>query len=252
VIAADPHVAILAAITPDELRGKLDAGALVNGFANRFLYVPVYRSRVDPFLTRMPLDLHRELATRFALALAAARSSGEQSLSFEPAALDRWVELYRQLSVLRFGPAGSACQRADTLTLRLLIVYALLDRTTTVRVEHVDAAAAAWRYCDAGAKLIYGEELAVADSGAAKLVAYLERLPAGKRASTATLDREVFNGHGYQSDRLKKALALALDAGVIDEQHEQSTSGGRPATTYASCVPLSTQRGQSGESGQSR
>src|SRR5215831_9178408 len=43
-----PHISILGQITIDELQRKLDQGAMMSGFANRFLYACVRRSKLLP------------------------------------------------------------------------------------------------------------------------------------------------------------------------------------------------------------
>src|ERR1019366_9472857 len=47
--ATDAHIAIIGHITRDELRRYLDSTEVGNGFANRFLYVCVRRSKILPF-----------------------------------------------------------------------------------------------------------------------------------------------------------------------------------------------------------
>jgi hypothetical protein len=43
-----PHISVLGQITIDELQRKLDQGAMMSGFANRFLYACVRRSQLLP------------------------------------------------------------------------------------------------------------------------------------------------------------------------------------------------------------
>ena len=42
--------------------------------------------------------------------------------------------------------------------LRLSMIYALLDRSETIQVEHLQAAHAIWRYAEASARRIFGEQ----------------------------------------------------------------------------------------------
>src|SRR5262249_55131531 len=49
IIATGAHIAIVGHITADELRAELPATDTANGFANRFLFVAVRRSKLLPF-----------------------------------------------------------------------------------------------------------------------------------------------------------------------------------------------------------
>ncbi len=58
-----------------------------------------------------------------------------------------------------------AVTRAEAQVMRLACIYALLDGTATVAIEHLKAGLAVWRYCEDSARFIFGDSLgnAVAD-----------------------------------------------------------------------------------------
>src|SRR5262249_59031075 len=81
----------------------------------------------------------------FKHALAFGRKDGAGRMSFDAAAGKFWDEIYReQLSIRRPGLFGAACGRAEAHTLRLAMLYALLDQSRAIRLKHVEAALALW------------------------------------------------------------------------------------------------------------
>ena len=66
-IASNPHVSILAHITAEELKVKLNATDAVNGFGNRFLWACVRRAQSLPFggLNATARDIYERLRLAF-------------------------------------------------------------------------------------------------------------------------------------------------------------------------------------------
>jgi hypothetical protein len=62
-------------------------------------------------------------AVRLALRFAAAH----RPIAFDDAARERWIEIYSQLSAGQPGLAGAATARAEAHTVRLALIYALLE-----------------------------------------------------------------------------------------------------------------------------
>ena len=142
--ASEAHVGIVAHITKDELLRYLNATELANGFFNRFLLIAVRRSKLLPFggtLTREHLD---RLKGKLRAALADARTRGE--LTFDPEARERYSNAYERLSAAQPGMFGAATGRAEAHTIRLALIYALLDSSPVITLPHLEAALALWRY----------------------------------------------------------------------------------------------------------
>src|SRR2546423_590515 len=61
-------------------------------------------------------------------------------------AREKWITVYDDLSDGHPGLWGAATARAEAHTVRLAMLYALLDCSPAIRVEHLDAALAFWHY----------------------------------------------------------------------------------------------------------
>jgi Bifunctional DNA primase/polymerase, N-terminal/Protein of unknown function (DUF3987) len=159
--ASNAHVSILAHITPDELR-KILAGSVevVNGFANRFLWASVQRSNVLP--EGGDPSVGDAFAEPLKMALTTAGTFGRVQRDDEAKAL--WADVYEELSSAKPGAFGSTTARGHAQTLRLSLIYALLDKSDTIRVEHLRAALAVWSYCEASSRVIFNETASVSDA----------------------------------------------------------------------------------------
>ena len=91
--ATNPHISIAGDITVDELRRFLGRLELVNGFANRFLFVCTRRSKSLPEGGGLSEDEIDELATQLRKALEAARKIGR--VERDPEARELWAKMYR-------------------------------------------------------------------------------------------------------------------------------------------------------------
>ena len=155
--ASDALVSVVAHITPEELEKLLGKSVEVtNGFVNRFLWGCVRRSKLlpeggDPSVLDAFVEPLRE-------ALANAETIGRVERDADAKAL--WAGEYEGLSCARPGAFGMATGRAHAQTLRLSLLYALLDGSDVIRVEHLRAALSLWRYCEASARRIFGLDAA--------------------------------------------------------------------------------------------
>jgi hypothetical protein len=117
-------VSVVGHITADELRRYLDRTESGNGFANRFLFACIRRSRCLPD-GGGAVDLGG-LAGSVRDALAAARGIGPVGRDAEARRL--WHAVYPELSEGRPGLLGAVTARAEAQVTRLALLYALLDR----------------------------------------------------------------------------------------------------------------------------
>ncbi|NDD31440.1 MAG: hypothetical protein EB084_24580 [Proteobacteria bacterium] len=83
-----------------------------------------------------------------------ARTRGE--LRWDRDAYALWERLYSDMAAERDDLVGSLTARAEAQTLRLSLLYALLDGATEVRAEHLRAAYAVWSYCAQSVDYIFG------------------------------------------------------------------------------------------------
>jgi hypothetical protein len=121
-----------------------------------------------------------------------------------------WNSVYRSLRVRLPGHYGSATARAAALTMRLALIYALLDRDLFVRREHLESALAVWEYCDATAKVLFGD--GYADRTMQKLLDGIRAEPGG--LSRNDINRKIFGGH-LGKDELSELLELARNNGHL-------------------------------------
>jgi hypothetical protein len=230
VVATNAHVSILAGCTPEELRRLVTATDVANGFLNRFLIVAVASERSRRRPKRIPLELVAEFSSTFAKALSFGRRQG--LYEHDDAAGELWDEVYvDELNVERPGLAGEATARAPTHTLRLSLLYALLDHSTKIREAHVRAALALWRYCELSTRMVFGETIGnpVADA----IVAELERRAPNPLTRTGL--RDLFSRHRTLAE-IEQALDELEQLQVV--RVERQGTGGRPTESIrlATCT----------------
>jgi hypothetical protein len=220
--ASQAHVAVIGHITSTELQHHVSPVELANGLLNRFLLIACRRVRLLPDGGHPdPLhdtDLRRELA----IALAAARDSGQ--LRFSEPARALWHDAYRQLAQPRPGVAGQLTARAEAHTIRLALIYALLDHAPAIEPHHLNAALALQNYTARSAA--WALEPDTGDPIAEQLHAALRRSPDGL---TRTQLRDLLN-RNIPARRLDQALANLAAAGKAD--HQRILTAGRPAELW--------------------
>lgn len=152
------HIAVLGHITTEELRAKLVDTEVANGFANRHLFVLAKRSQLLPHGGNLSQEDLAELGRLTRDAITAASRVGRLERTAEAEAL--WERLYYEMAEDNPGGLlGSVIARDSAQQLRLSVLYALCDGSSTIEVDHVMAAAAVWSYCRQSAASIFGESL---------------------------------------------------------------------------------------------
>jgi len=225
--ATGTHVSLLGHITRPELDKTLGDTDCFNGFANRFLWCLVRRSKLLPDGGRS-LDL---APLRLQIADAVNATKFITTMSRSPAARDLWHELYPELTAERPGIYGAVVGRGEAQTLRLSMVYALLDGSSVIDVNHLQAAVAVWRYCDDSARIIFTtDDDEAGDPLERMLLAKIKEEPAINRRG---LHRAI-GGHIPAMDMVK-ALASLRDRG---EAHcEMVATAGRPSECWFPDAP---------------
>ncbi len=152
------HINIITHITMQELALCLDEVQAVNGFGNRFLWICARRSKLVALPPRMPeveiALMQRELWRLVGL----AQSRSLMTMSSQ--ALDIWKSIYPELSKEHNGFAGSIINRSEAQTLRLALVYALLDGQTVIGESHLQSALSLWNYAQESALYIFSDRSA--------------------------------------------------------------------------------------------
>ena len=218
--ATGAHVSVLAHITEQELRVQLTETERANGFANRFLFLLVRRSKVLPEGAGTPDPLLGPLVDELREAVTVARTIGV--VVRDEAARALWAAVYPKLSEGEEGMVGAILARAEAQVLRLSVAYALLDGSAVVRPVHLRAALAVWDVAEASARRIFGSLLGL--GMADQIMAALRERP-----RTLTEIRNLFGRHKSAAE-IQAILNLLEEQGRVRRREVQT--GGRPATVW--------------------
>jgi hypothetical protein len=218
-VATGTHISILGHITKEELLRYLNDTEAANGFANRFLWVCVRRSKVlpegggEPDYNALLQPLHE--------ALERARRMGR--LERDAEARKAWAEIYPGLSDGKLGLFGAVIARAEAQVLRLSVLYAALDGAEAIQLPHLMAALAVWEYCEASARYIFGD--ATGDPIADRILDSLRMGELSRTGISALFQRNI------SASRIDQALKLLLTAGKAHLSRQETE--GRPTEVWA-------------------
>lgn len=225
--ATGAHISIIGHITMDELQRTMKEVEIANGFANRFLFMMVSRARLLPTGGRLTdSDFTRMGKNLLGPYIQEARKIS--LVTRTPDAEAVWAEMYYALANdLPGGVLGAVTARAEAQLLRLSLIYALLDASPKIEVEHLHAARAVWDYARASAECIFG------DMTGHPLV---ERLRDELRAAYPdgldfSQQSKLFDGH-KSAAQLEAAREMLTAMGEA-ETREVATGGRTRRVTYA-------------------
>jgi len=216
--ATGAHISILAHSTIDELIKHLDSTELGNGFANRFLWTLVRRSKCLPDGGNMSAVNFAGIISDLNQALQFSKRNIELKRDVEARSL--WHSIYPELSEGKPGLLGAVIARAEAQVMRLASIYALLDLSEVIKADHLEAALACWDYCEASARFIFGESLG--DPAADETLKALEG--AGPEGMTKTELHNHF-GRNRAASELARALSLLEAQGIIRREKCLSPGG---------------------------
>ena len=205
--ATNAFISIIGHITTHELQQTLDHTSMANGYANRFLFACVRRSKMLPHGGALPDEATAALGLKTLQALEAARPLDRMMMA--PATKELWERAYPKLSESTPGLLGAITGRAEAQTVRLALTYALLDAATQIDEVHLEAALALWAYCAASARYIFGDLLG--DTIADAILRAL-RTAGGSGMARTDISNLVFH-RNRSSDEIGRALQLLLTTG---------------------------------------
>ncbi len=216
--ATGAHISIVGHITSDELRRYLDRTEAANGFANRFLFAVVKRSKCLPFGGNLEDTDIQPIAKAMSDAIRNAKNLA--AVSFDNDAREQWKKVYPELSEGSPGLHGCVTGRAEAQVVRIALIYALMDQENKIGVDHLLAALAVWDYANESAKYIFGD--ATGDPARDTIVANLKASPRGLTRSqiSGALGRHI------KADRIDRTLAELKSEGLADCETE--VTEGRP------------------------
>jgi len=223
----DAHVSIIGHITKSELLTCLNEVESANGYANRFLWFAVRRSKFLPFgASEIDTDQLANFQSKLAGKIRFAQSV--QKMIFTADARNHFASVYQTLETSRFGFLAKITQRATAYVCRLSCIFALLDGKAEIEREHLEAALAVWQYAEDSARYIFGAR--IGDKNAEIILNALRESVFGL---TRTEIRDLFDRH-LTKEKIDSALQTLLENGLVEVRREDTK--GRPKETWFSCV----------------
>jgi len=189
------------------------------------MLVAVQRSKKLPFggaLTDSDLDGVRE---RLAAAMLFASRQNEP-VRFDTEAREKWIAVYDELSDGHPGLWGAATARAEAHTVRLAMLYALLDCSPSIRIEHLNAALAFWDYASDSAHWVFGDSLG--DPTADEI---WEMAKTNSQGVTRTQVSDLFS-RNKKAREIDRALTALVEAGRLERGETRTGGAGRPAVVW--------------------
>lgn len=226
--ASNAHISIIGHITKDELRRYLTETECGNGFGNRFLWLCVRRSKLLPEGGRIQEVDFAPLIRRLDEAIQFASKIGEMKKNEEARKL--WIEVYPDLSEGKPGLLGAITGRGEAQVMRIACIYALLDLSSIIRVEHLLAALAVWKYAFASCKFIFGDSLGDPDAD--------ELLKAIRTSSDGLSQKEIIEevfSRNKTSKQIGRILSVLLEYGLIRKEifrPKDGSVGGKSAVRF--------------------
>ncbi|WP_337173812.1 bifunctional DNA primase/polymerase [Paludisphaera sp.] len=222
--ATDPHVSLSVHATPEELAKLLkDSVETCNGFSNRILWTMVRRSKSLPEGGRH--DVLDEFVEPLREAIVKAREIG--ACWRDDGAKALWREVYDELTEERPGAWGMAVSRGHAQTLRLSLIYALMDGTQIIGERHLRAALAVWRYCEDSARRLFGGVDTPGGQGQSLDIRLLDTIVKEPGISRRELRRRQSRKWLPHFDEAMASLRSRRLA-----HPRNSTTGGRPSETW--------------------
>jgi hypothetical protein len=221
--ATAANISIVGHITKAELLRHLSETEAANGFANRFIWLLVMRSKKLPFGGEWFKVDTAPLVRRLSSALEFAAAPVE--ITWEDGAREIWQEVYGPLSDGKPGLFGAVVGRAEAQVIRVAGLYAVMEESYEIGREHLLAALALWDYAEKSSRYIFGD--ATGDPVADQILDALRA--AGKDGMTRTEISNLF-ARNKSADRIARALAELLKLGRV--RREQEETGGRAAERW--------------------
>ena len=239
--ASSPHIALLGAVTPHELREQLSAGDVANGLMNRMLMYRAERVRSVAWPVPTPQEQVDALADRALDVLLFARGSYpstryRRTVDFSQAARDLYAAVYPELSAPIGGAVITALlARQPAITLRLASLFAVIDQTLIVDEQHLRAAIAWSEYHEQSVRYVFGGK--TRDSKDVQRNRLKERvldtLQGGDWVARSVLTNKLSKLKGGDAATLDLIITQLLEDGRIERREEQC-GGANPHAKKAS------------------
>lgn len=204
----------LAAITPRELRQRLEKDAVHTGAANRWLYVPVVKRDI------IAPDEPPFLAEEQSRSLRDARQASPMTLTVSTAAARTVSEYAEHVVTTSSGIARDLVRRYGTLAVRIAMVHAAVERSPVVGAHHLERALALTEYARRGISWVFGQTIGSRDADL-----LLRHLRQAGSLRKHTITRHIIRDAIRQQDAVDELVRLGYATVDVGTQ-----TGGRQAT----------------------
>ncbi len=220
----DTHISMIGHITADELKQQFHNIETANGFGNRFLWFCISRSKELPLGGNIDYDKMQPLIAR--LKSIAEFAKNESELKWSQEAIPMWTKVYSDLSRGELGVYGAMTARAEAYVVRLACLYAVLDMSNEIRLEHLRAALEVWRYSQDSVRHLFGSN--VENTLEDRILTFIESSESG----VSRTDINDFLSHNVHSDLINQKLNALESKGLITI--DEIKTAGRPKEIYRS------------------
>ena len=207
------HISFVSHITREELMLCLSEVDGFNGFSNRILWCCVRRQNQTPFPEGISESESQRIGHRLNDAVSFARIGGE--VTWNEDAKNFFEEYYPALTKDEHGLLGGAVSRAEAQTIRLALIFSLLDKSRIIQPMHITRALTVWSYCLNSARYLFSSLESNASEN--KILQFLKD---GEK-NTSQITKDLFKGH---VEKLRETLDRLQSSGRIVSRTEK-TSG---------------------------
>jgi len=218
--ATNAHISLVGHITVEELKRYLDSTEYGNGYGNRHLFCCVRRSQCLPEGGNLKNSDLAPLIDQLSETVEIIKALGAVRIEFDEEARDLWHKVYPELSAGKLGLLGAITARAEAQVIRLACVYALLDLSFVIKIDHLKAAFAVWDYCEASCRYIFGNKSG--DPVADEILRELRNI--SPEVLNRTDINKMFKGH-KRTTEITQALNLLQSLGLAKPENQKT--GGR-------------------------
>lgn len=185
----NPHVSIIGHVTKNELTQSLKSVERTNGFANRFIWAWVSRDRLVPLAK--PFDMHSIKEEIQWLKDALSYGGAVSNFKLSSDGQIQFSEIYKFFNDKEYSSdIEPLTARAEPIILRMALIYALLDRTTEINKEHIEAANEVWKYSEQSVEYIFSNQK-YKSSNEEKILNFIKAR--GGEVSRSDISRILFN-----------------------------------------------------------
>lgn len=240
------YVTFLTATQPGHLKDQFTGRDLASGLLNRFVFpfgraVP-RQAWGTPHQDWTMADMRLRQINHWLDTLTPNNPEGNEywitEADWEDDARDTWIEFFnRQINADVLGPHSDLLGRMDQNMLRLILLFAVNDMSTVIRVEHVRSAFALYDYISACALMLAREvnnsEMSENMSMILEAVTKHEA-KAGKPASTRDIRRGSAQLTQMNEEQFTSTIARLLSSKQLVACTWRTASGrGRPGSGYS-------------------